>query len=351
MLPTQAKPAVAGVTAPLCYLRDWHSSRKNGKDIVVPRIPDLLLDGAAFMFPSVEAANRRSKSGGTAFLVSKPIAGSQEVYGQELYIPYLVSCRHVVFSAGASVISVNRRDGEKPDVIPTEPTDWVEHPAGDDVVAFCAMNKISGSRHRLSHIQLGSFITDEGVARLDIGVGDEVVMVGRFVNHQGRTTNRAAARFGSISMMPEDIWVQNDNRYQRSYAVEMRSRTGFSGSAVAIYRTLATVITDVPHADFWGILGVNWGYILDEDGENTWLNGVVPAARVIELLEVPTLKNRHKELEEQFHKIMRDQGMGGGAVQAFAESKPASDANPNHLEDFKRLVDVAARKRPQDGQT
>jgi hypothetical protein len=275
----------------------------------------------------------------------------QETTGQELYIPYLVSCRHVVFSAGASIVSVNRWDGGVPDIIETEPTDWVEHPAGDDVVAMCAMHLIRPSRHRLSHIQLGSIITDAGITRLDIGVGDETVMVGRFVNHQGQTTNRAAARFGTISMMPEDIWVRNDNRFQRSYAVEMRSRTGFSGSAVAVYRTLATVLTDVPHADFWGILGVNWGYILDEDGENTWLNGVVPGGRIIELLEVPTLKTRHEQLEQEFHEIIRDQGTGG-AVQAFAtDHPPATDANPKHLKDFMRLVDVAARKRPQGDRT
>ena len=37
----------------------------------------------------------------------------------------------------------------------------------------------------------------------------------------------------------------------------------------------------------------------------------------------------------------------GGAQQAVS----ADDANPNHLKDFTRLVDVAARKRPQGDQT
>jgi hypothetical protein len=202
MVARQVEEAVAGRCIPLAYLRDWNSSRKNGKDVVVPRIPDVLLDGAAFLFQTKAAAEKRARSGGTAFLVSKPIAGSQETTGQELYIPYLVSCRHVVFSAGASIVSVNRWDGGVPDIIETEPTDWVEHPAGDDVVAMCAMHLIRPSRHRLSHIQLGSIITDAGITRLDIGVGDETVMVGRFVNHQGQTTNRAAARFGPISIMP-----------------------------------------------------------------------------------------------------------------------------------------------------
>ncbi len=40
----------------------------------------------------------------------------------------------------------------------------------------------------------------------------------------------------------------------------------------------------------WGLLGVNWGYVPDEEGENTWLNGVVPAWKITELLDSPPLK-------------------------------------------------------------
>jgi hypothetical protein len=35
----------------------------------------------------------------------------------------------------------------------------------------------------------------------------------------------------------------------------------------------------------------------------------------------------------------------------ISEADKADDANPRHLEDFTRLVDVAARKRQQDDQT
>lgn len=340
---------VAGLLCPPNYFRDWHSSRKHGERIPVPRIPDVLMDGIAFLFRSREEAKRRTRSGGSAFLVSKSIAGSKEAVGQELYVPYLFSCRHVVFSAGASVVSVNRWDGGDPDIIEYEPTDWIEHPAGDDVAALCAMHRIRPSVHRLSHIHTPDIFTDKGITDLEIGVGDEVVMVGRFVNHQGQKTNRAAARFGSISMMAEDIWVKNDSRFQRSYAVEMRSRTGFSGSPVAVYRTAATVLAHVKHHDFWGILGVNWGYILDEDGENTWLNGVVPGSRILELLEVPALKNRHKELEQQFRDAVKKSG-DGGAVQAFADAAPpASELHPNGQERFKSLLGEAAQKREPKG--
>jgi hypothetical protein len=352
MLRQSSRPAVAGPSYPLTFYRDWHSSRKNGKDIAAVRIPNFMMEGAAFLFPSKAAAEKRAKIGGSAFVVSKLIRDSKELAGQELFVPYFVSCKHVVFAAGASMPSVNRWDGGKPDLIEYEPTDWTEHPDGDDLVAVCAMNKLLPSRHKISHIDSRSIITGEGYANpLEIGAGDQVFMVGRFINHQGHETNRAAARFGSISMMPEKIWVSRDSRYQDSFAVEMRSRTGFSGSPVAVYRTVATTLADVKTKDFWGILGVNWGFILDDDGENTWLNGVVPGWKILDLLEMPALKSQHEKYEDQFHYLIKEQG-GDGAVQAFAGEpvvSSVSNDNPNHLADFTRLVDVAARKRPQGG--
>src|ERR1700694_163330 len=114
----------------------------------LPRIPDHLMDGAAFLFRTKEEAERRAKIGGTAFLVTKEIAGSREAFGQKLFVPYLVSCRHVVFGGGASVVSINRRDGGPPDIFEFEPTDWTEHPNGDDVIAICAQGHMRPMEHR-----------------------------------------------------------------------------------------------------------------------------------------------------------------------------------------------------------
>jgi hypothetical protein len=93
--------------------------------------------------------------------------------------------------------------------------------------------------------------------------------------------------------------VKESSRNELSYAVEMRSRTGFSGSPVRVYRTDATNISVIHPVHFLhGLLGINWGYINDpETGENTWLNGVIPAWKIIETLETPALEKKHKEAE------------------------------------------------------
>jgi hypothetical protein len=329
----------------------WGAEYVLGERVSLPRIPNHLVDGAFFLFRNRQEAEQRARIGGTAFIVTKELKGSKEAFGQSLFIPYFVSCRHVVYGGGASVISVNRRDGKPPDIFEFEPTDWTEHPKGDDVVAICGQGHMKPMEHRYSSIESQWLLTPEYMQMVELGLGDEVFMVGRFINHQGQKENRCAARFGSISMMLEDIWVKEDNRHQVSFAVEMRSRTGFSGSPVAVYRTVATSITNVKHENFWGILGVNWGYILDETGENTWLNGVVPAWKVIDLLEHTDLKKQHDEHERKFHEKVAANKRSSGVERAFAGESDlhASDANPNHLEDFKRLEVLAARKPAPKG--
>jgi hypothetical protein len=315
----------------------------------MPRLR-LALDGMAFTFRTREEAEKRVRIGGTCFLVIKPSGAT--FGGSELCVPYLITNRHVVYSGGASVVSINRRDGSPPDILEYEPTDWVTHPDGDDLAAIIPEKyDLIPGRHRLTAIRTDWLLTPEKMRVEDIGVGDDVFMVGRFVNHQGRRENRASARFGTISMMQEDIWVKDDNRHQESFAVEMRSRTGFSGSPVSVCR-VATVFgpdgRSMGVTNFFGVLGVNWGFILDEEtGENTWLNGVVPAWKILSLLEAPALKQKHEKRAAE----LKTFASRGEVVQSFAaesDDPPATDANPNHREDFNLLVGAAARKREQE---
>jgi len=342
--------SVAGPVYPSEYYRAWRSTCAS-EDTPLPRIPELLMDGAVFLFRTRAEAEARAKLGGTAFVVGKPLLAARELAKTELQIPYLVSCRHVVYASAASVVCINRRDGSAPDIFETDPTEWIAHPGGDDVAVTCAASYLSQMHHKVSHIQVGALLREKEVKLLQIGPGEEVFMIGRFLNHQGQTQNKSAARFGSISMMQEKIWVKEDHRYQDSFAVEMRSRTGFSGSAVAVYRTPATSLVDVNPTDFWKLLGVNWGYIRDDDGENTWLNGVVPAWKILEILEVPALKKQHEEHEQKFRDYIKSVGRGDAtqAAAGAATAPLANDENPTHREDFMSLVNAAARKpAPKD---
>ncbi len=53
----------------------------------------------------------------------------------------------------------------------------------------------------ISQIEFKDFVTPDLIADEDIGIGDDTVMVGRFVSHEGKQRNSPSVRFGNIAMM------------------------------------------------------------------------------------------------------------------------------------------------------
>lgn len=261
----------------------------------MPRLPDHVVDGVAFLYKTVPDAEARKREGGTGFLVGRPLTGSEKLFGQIMFMPFLVSNRHVVLEGSACVATLNRKDGGPPVIWDIDQNDWHAHPEGDDIAATCVLSFVENLVHKASFLRESDFLTPAKIAEYDVGIGEDVFMVGRFINHQGQRENLPAARFGNVSVMPSPIMFEwSDGRYREQicYAVEMRSRTGFSGSPVCAFRTIGSSLKPVPETaeHFFGLLGVNCGYVFDEHKENTWLNGVVPVSRLVGLLDAPPLR-------------------------------------------------------------
>jgi hypothetical protein len=71
---------------------------------------------------------------------------------------------------------------------------------------------------------------------LNVGPGDEVYFMGRFIAHDGKQRNTPIVRFGSIAMMPREPVHQTQRAFdQESFLIEARSLSGFSGSPVMLY--------------------------------------------------------------------------------------------------------------------
>ena len=155
--------------------------------------------------------------------------------------------------------------------------------------------------------------------------------------------------------MLQSIYNSATKKDELSFAVEMRSRAGFSGSPVAVYRNAATNPFNVPGAaptpllglpgGFFRLLGVNWGYVFDEKGENSYLDGVVPAWRILELLEVPALKKKHDEYTDW---VKQDKAKAPTDHPAAPASDPGepNDGEDGRKQRFKRLLSEAV-KRPK----
>ena len=209
-----------------------------------------------------------------------------------------------------------------------------------EILRFLMSNKIRGNhiltamtllcpielyldKHKFTHISIEMFITPEVISHYRIGPGDEVFMVGRFVNHEGKQRNLPTARFGNISMMTDEPIRHPSGIMQESFVVEARSLSGYSGSPAFVWipgsdwrtRQLALTLTLGP----W-LLGVDWGHILDwqkvyepdkktrASGDwvvkkNTGMAGIVPAWRLAQLLDSEELKaDRQKKDQEAMKK-------------------------------------------------
>jgi len=273
----------------------------------LPAISPSQIDSVVFLYTTVDAAKQHARSGGTAFLIGLPVHGTSE----ERWIVFAVSCRHVVWETACPVMRVNRRDGGEPDVFDLDQNDWIPHPTDDlAIIPVAGAVSVSGVElssviHKISYVPCDNFVDEAFLRNHDVSPGEDAYMIGRFLNWQGKEEGQPALRFGNLSMMAQPLWNGVLKREQEGFAVEMRSRTGFSGSPVFIYGTAFNQLKERfgGRHIFFGLLGVNWGYIYERDidgngtTENTWLNGVVPTWKIRELLEMPKIKSVIAESE------------------------------------------------------
>ena len=241
---------------------------------------------------------------------------------------------HVACDGGYSVIRLNKQDGGI-DVIELAPKDWRVLPGRYDVAAVPL--SVDKTEYELSSISTTMFA--EEASRDQIGVGEDVFMIGLFVDHNGITTTVPSARFGNVSMLPNPhATIEQPTGYRGvSYVVDMHSRSGFSGSPAFAYRTFGSDLTEM-----WGhrfdhfeldrgfensmrasgrlefhvmlkFLGIHWAqfpetwelrdksslqearkkHLVTEGGYIEGMSGmtcVIPAWQVLEVLDMPELR-------------------------------------------------------------
>lgn len=151
-------------------------------------------------------------------------------------------------------------------------------------------------------------------------------MIGRFISHEGKIKNTPNVRFGNISMMPEEPMTNKYNHPQETFLVDQRSIPGYSGSAVFVF-----IDPTLPRPPFWGtplnayrqgwhgpwLLGLDWAHIHNYEGlltdketeapaepkrwvrANTGMAGVIPAWRILQLLDREDLVEQRTKDDEK----------------------------------------------------
>jgi hypothetical protein len=328
----------------------------------MPRIPDQIMDSVFYLYPSVEAAKRGREFGGSGFFFGIPLVNDR-------WMLYAVTNWHVAVQGGASVMRVNCQDGTS-DVFELDPSQWVFTPRWHDLAVLPV--DLDQSKHRFSFIPAEMVVTPAELSVRSIGSGDDVFMLGRFVDHDGGSTNIPAARFGNISVMPQPV-TQLTGATLPNYILDVHSRTGYSGSPVFVYRTPGTDFTENvglsiggPRSKFIMLLGVHWGQFPEiweikegkrgptpsaatVSGDEKYIAGMsgmtlaTPATAILELLDLPIFKNHRAAMIEHINRTFPP------APKAEAVGEVASESgNPDHKEDFTHLLNVAAKTHKSD---
>jgi Trypsin-like peptidase domain len=233
----------------------------------MPRIDDQIRDATIYLYASVadaekgETYQREPINGGSGFLV-----WVKSTLNDEVGFVYAFTNWHVIDEAEMPVIRINNHDGSVK-IIPLTAKDWTKHNESD-LAMVCLESMVSAGSLQYRAIRSDMFINKEMIELLNIGLGDDVYMVGRFMHHAGIKQNVPSARSGIISNMPhpsEPIRISNDDSEPEDFLVEMRSLSGFSGSPV---------ILTLPFAQ--GYLSLERNSIIEREGIEigAWLLGI-----------------------------------------------------------------------------
>jgi hypothetical protein len=344
---------------------------------------------------------------------------------------YAVSCHHVAVADGASILRINTKSGGSR-LIETEPHEWEFIGGGDDLAAVDVTDRFDAGSDEILFIRQALFVSKEFMRAEEIGIGEDGFMLGLFANHPGGKRNLVAARFGNLSLLAnDDAPLQQPNgQWRPTHIFDMRSRSGFSGSPVFIYRTPggdlresanrgefesfrrrdmrmgapnplgirgdyggdsgSSYAFEIHQNTFLALLGIHLGHYSEtieakkirkaepesddiiRDRDLIKISGgmtiVAPAWEITKLLDLPVFQEQRRKREQRLDAMRSEQiraepesiGQPGASAEPLTPSAASgarhgeateADEYPQHREDFSRLLNAAAKKPPQAGET
>jgi hypothetical protein len=194
----------------------------------MPRILQGYLECVIYLYPSVEDARQGVAFGGTGFLVG--IKSDVHRNLDFLVHQYAVTNYHVI--EDSPVIRFNTAGGgtSQRELVKD---DWLRHPDGDDL-AVAYLGYRNGAQFSHTTYLLHHCISPELIEQHDIGPGDDVYSIGRFITYDGIQKNEPCVRSGIISMMPSEPIADYWGHAQKYFLIEIRALKGSSGSPVFV---------------------------------------------------------------------------------------------------------------------
>jgi hypothetical protein len=255
-----------------------------------------------------------SRFGGTGFFVTYPGAPDHPT----LRISYLVTARHVAEElVGPFVVGLNNSLGDL-QLCDVDAAVWSYHPDPEVDVAVTPMGFVEGADWK--QLPFEWFADNEDSSLFSrFGVGDLVYIVGLYRLFPGRVKISPVVHTGHVAMAPdEEIPVRNRRTGKiagsRGYLIEAQTLEGLSGSPVFVRYTNPTAMSSgigrvVAYTDTVYLLGL-WQGAWDGMAEDTLaaefgrsemrvpvgMGITIPARRILEVLELPSLKIGREEV-------------------------------------------------------
>jgi hypothetical protein len=198
-------------------------------------VPDFIRQCVLFLGKKDTQTNRFVPKA-TAFIVS--------IHDQDIAFRYIVTAKHNVenftkFEWDMYIRSNLRDGGVREDN--WSKTRWYAHPneASTDVaiasITFDPAEEYRTVVLRTEAPDKGMAATTQAMETNNIGLGDEVFIVGLFKSHYGQKRNIPIVRIGNLAMMKGEPVSTDYCGDTEAYLVEARSINGLSGSPVFVH--------------------------------------------------------------------------------------------------------------------
>jgi len=274
------------------------------------RIPDNVLNCVSFIAFDRDPLVFR----GTGFFVSVSDERNNFTFS------YLVTAAHVAKALGSTpfAVGLNLKDGGTVTVKSGPEPEWWFHPTEAESVdvAVARFATPHSDEYEIHHVPWESFVTRERMRTYGIGVGDEIFAVGLFTGFSGLEQHCPIVRTGNIAMIPAEKIPVNGFKPMLAYLAEGRSIGGLSGSPVFVRNTVNMAVSDasgqiaklygIGDTHFLGLMHGHWDIPADLDKiphsemVNMGISIVVPAHKIIEVLQQPALQKLQEEATKEF---------------------------------------------------
>jgi hypothetical protein len=265
-------------------------------------IPRRYLQTVFYNYPDANSADSGKACGATGFFVKHRHTFAGQKRGTTVW--YAVTNDHALkrkdngtyFPNPAIRVNVSG----KAQTVPTNHNRWIcDAPHDLAVLPLLESEVYSDVEFLPSDTFVGkSFLSNEGVemgAWCCYGLGDEVFMVGRILDHDGRDANTPSIRMGNISMFPCEAT-------DGELLIECRSIGGYSGSPVFACVTNASPPTNYRTMKRVNLLGINRGNAQANHVGNTGMTYVIPAWHILDLITSPRVIMESEKIYQQQEK-------------------------------------------------